>query len=53
MQSLPSSVIYMTIYEKLKTELAQNSAGNIPSLIPGIAGNVNFNLTQHSYLTAL
>jgi hypothetical protein len=38
LQSLPSSVIYMTIYEKLKTELAQNSSGNFPSLIPGIAG---------------
>ena len=47
MQSLPSSVIYMTIYEKLKTELAQNSAGNVPSLIPGIAGNINrFDLTS-------
>lgn len=39
-QSLPSSVIYMTIYEKLKTELAHNSSGNFPSLIPGIAGEL-------------
>ena len=37
-QSVPSSVIYMTIYEKLKCELAQNSNGGFANIIPGLAG---------------
>jgi hypothetical protein len=35
----------MTIYEKLKSELAQNSNGGSANLIPGIAGKNDYYLS--------
>ena len=43
----------MTIYEKLKSELAQNSNGGSANLIPGIAGNQNYHSPCYFFFSDL